>query len=39
MNLSIGTRFGSLWPPTKLYFGWPCHLPEGDGRSLLKRVE
>ena len=39
MNPSKGTISGSLWPPMKLYFGWPCHGAGGGGRPRLKRVE
>src|SRR6476620_2723390 len=34
---SIGTRSGSLWPPTKLYLGKPPKRGDGSGSPLAKR--
>ena len=34
---SIGIRSGSLWPPTKLYFGNPPKRGDGSGSPLAKR--
>src|ERR1700761_5780716 len=33
---SMGIRSGSLWPPTKLYFGNPGKRGDGAGKSLAK---